>query len=64
MEILRGIDLDIDSNEFVSIIGGSGSGKTTLLRIIAGLVSADGGSVELDGVAVTRPGRERAGGLP
>ena len=59
-EILRGIDLDVNSNEFVSIIGGSGSGKTTLLRIIAGLVSADGGSVELDGVAVTRPGRERA----
>lgn len=59
-EILRGIDLDVESNEFVSIIGGSGSGKTTLLRIIAGLISADGGVVELDGVPVTRPSRERA----
>lgn len=59
-EILRGIDLDVQANDFVSIIGGSGSGKTTLLRIIAGLISADDGAVELDGVAVTRPSRERA----
>jgi NitT/TauT family transport system ATP-binding protein len=59
-EILRGVELEIHTNEFVSIIGGSGSGKTTLLRIIAGLVPADGGTVELNGVTVTRPGRERA----
>lgn len=59
-EILRGVDLDIRASEFVSIIGGSGSGKTTMLRIIAGLVRADQGTIALDGVPVTRPGRERA----
>ena len=60
MEILRGVDLDVHRNEFVSIIGGSGSGKTTLLRIIAGLVPADSGTIALDGKRITRPGRERA----
>jgi NitT/TauT family transport system ATP-binding protein len=60
VDILRGVDLDINANEFVSIIGGSGSGKTTLLRIIAGLVPADQGTIALDGAPVMRPGRERA----
>jgi ABC-type nitrate/sulfonate/bicarbonate transport system ATPase subunit len=59
-DILRGVDLDIHANEFVSIIGGSGSGKTTLLRIIAGLVPADQGTIAIDGAPVMRPGRERA----
>lgn len=59
-DILRDVNLDIQRNEFVSIIGGSGSGKTTLLRIIAGLVPADDGCIAIDGKTVTRPGRERA----
>jgi len=60
VEILRNVDLDVQPNEFVSIIGGSGSGKTTLLRILAGLIPADEGVVSLDGTTIKGPGRERA----
>jgi NitT/TauT family transport system ATP-binding protein len=59
-EILSGIDLAVEANEFVSLIGGSGSGKTTLLRIIAGLIPADGGVIKIDGMPVVGAGRERA----
>ncbi|MGA7623545.1 MAG: ATP-binding cassette domain-containing protein, partial [Candidatus Acidiferrales bacterium] len=36
LPVLRGIDLDVASGEFLTILGESGSGKTTLLRLIAG----------------------------
>jgi ABC-type nitrate/sulfonate/bicarbonate transport system ATPase subunit len=58
--ILRDVQLDVQPNEFVSIIGGSGSGKTTLLRILAGLIRPDEGHVALDGTRIDGPGRERA----
>ncbi len=47
--VLSGIDLTVESGEFVSLIGPSGCGKSTLLNIIAGLDRPDSGSVELDG---------------
>lgn len=47
--ILKGISLDIQENEFVTLLGPSGCGKTTLLRIIAGFLSADQGRVIMDG---------------
>jgi nitrate ABC transporter ATP-binding subunit len=59
-EVLRGIDLTIESGEFVSLIGHSGCGKSTLLNVIAGLLSADGGRVALDGQPVDGPGPDRA----
>ncbi len=50
--VLRGIDLDIHSNEFVTLLGPSGCGKTTTLRIIGGFEEADEGDVVFDGVKI------------
>jgi len=47
--VLRGIDLEIRSGEFVAVVGHSGCGKTTLLRLLAGLDKASEGSITLDG---------------
>jgi putative ABC transport system ATP-binding protein len=44
-EVLRGLDLEISEQEFISIVGPSGSGKTTLLYVLSGLESYDEGSV-------------------
>ncbi len=51
---LRGVNLEIHRNEMVGIIGPSGSGKSTLLGIIGGLDSPTAGSVEIDGVEISR----------
>ena len=57
-QAMRGIDLEVGSREFVSLVGLSGCGKSTLLRIIAGLTPATGGTVEVHGTAVTKPRRD------
>src|SRR5215469_8666162 len=46
---LNGMDLDVDQNEFISIMGPSGSGKTTLLNILAGLDRPTSGELWLQG---------------
>jgi NitT/TauT family transport system ATP-binding protein len=57
---LTGINLDIRDGEFVSLLGPSGCGKSTLLRIMAGLLNASHGVIEIDGRPVSGPGPERA----
>jgi NitT/TauT family transport system ATP-binding protein len=59
-EALRGIDLDFPRGKLTSLLGPSGCGKTTLLKIIAGLISADAGTIAIDGKVVSAPGPERA----
>ena len=49
VKVIRGVDLDIDSREFVVFVGPSGSGKSTLLRMIAGLESITAGELTIDG---------------
>jgi multiple sugar transport system ATP-binding protein len=51
---LAGVTLDIASGEFVALVGPSGCGKTTLMRVIAGIETADAGSVSIGGRDVTR----------
>jgi len=55
LEVLRGIDLDVDSKEVVSIIGPSGSGKSTLLRCICRLESIDAGEIYINNVPINKP---------
>ena len=49
LEILHGIDLDVNEGEFVSIVGASGSGKSTLMNLIGALDRPTEGSYWLDG---------------
>ncbi len=57
VEALRGIDLQVDEGEFLTLVGRSGCGKSTLLRIIAGLVPPTGGKVTVGGRLVEKPRR-------
>jgi polar amino acid transport system ATP-binding protein len=56
VEVLRGIDLDVDLHQVVCLIGASGSGKSTLLRCINALEVIDGGEIRLDGDRVSGRG--------
>jgi ABC-type Fe3+/spermidine/putrescine transport system ATPase subunit len=62
--VLDNINFDVSEGEIVVLLGASGSGKTTILRIIAGLETANIGSVILHGKDVTElPARERGVGV-
>jgi len=58
-EVLDNINLSVEKNEFVAIIGFSGSGKSTLMSLLAGLVKPDAGEVLLDGQPCGEPGPDR-----
>ena len=53
VEILRGVDLELPSGQFIAIMGASGSGKSTLLGLLAGLDTPTAGKVIIDGVDIT-----------
>lgn len=54
LQVLKGIDLEINKGEIVSIVGPSGAGKTTLLQIMGTLDEPDAGVVQIDGTLVSR----------
>ena len=56
LEVLKGITLSVEQGELVALMGPSGCGKSTLLNIIGGLLSGDGGEIELNGRKYGRKG--------
>lgn len=51
---LDGVSLTVNDGEFVTVIGGNGSGKSTIQNIISGVIFPDSGTVEINGVDVTK----------
>ena len=60
LHVLKGIDLDIEKGEFVSIMGASGSGKSTLLNILGILDNYDSGEYLLNGTLIKNLSETRA----
>jgi putative ABC transport system ATP-binding protein len=54
VEVLHGINLDIQKGDFIALMGPSGSGKTTLLNLIGGLDTPSGGEIEVEGQRIDR----------
>src|SRR5437763_10297465 len=53
VQILKGIDFEVERGQFVAIMGASGSGKSTLLGLLAGLDAPTSGQILLDGADIT-----------
>jgi putative ABC transport system ATP-binding protein len=56
VDVLQGLDLDIEQDDFVALMGPSGSGKTTLLNLIGGLDSPTSGEITVAGQSIARMG--------
>src|ERR1700720_1550138 len=59
IDVLRGLNLDVDKGEFVAFMGPSGSGKTTLLNLLGGLDVPSHGSITVDGDEITHMSRNK-----
>ncbi|HUF66017.1 MAG TPA: ABC transporter ATP-binding protein [Gemmatimonadaceae bacterium] len=59
-EVLRGLDLEVQSGRVTAIVGPNGTGKTTLIKCLLGLTRADGGQITVDGVPLTNDPAYRA----
>ena len=63
LHVLKGIDMDVEAGEFLSIMGASGSGKSTLLNVIGILDNYDTGEYVLDGTLIKNLSETRAAEL-
>ena len=57
VEVLKGIDLEIDEGEIVVVVGKSGGGKTTFLRCVNALEHCDDGTIEINGKVLCKDGK-------
>jgi putative ABC transport system ATP-binding protein len=56
IDVLKGVNLDIQQGDFLALMGPSGSGKTTLLNLMGGLDNATGGTIEIGGQRIDQLG--------
>ena len=65
IEVLKGVDLDVEAGSVVGLVGDNGAGKSTLMKTITGLYRADEGRVSFDGADITNlpPGARRTRGI-
>ncbi len=65
VDVIKGVDIDIDDGEFVVFVGPSGCGKSTLLRMIAGLEEITAATLMIDGVRMNDdPAARRSAASP
>ncbi|MDF2509572.1 MAG: export transporter ATP-binding protein [Microbacterium sp.] len=57
VHVLTGVDLDVARGSIVALLGSNGAGKTTAVRILSTLLTADGGTAQVDGLDVATEGR-------
>ncbi|MEY3618853.1 MAG: hypothetical protein RL726_1551 [Actinomycetota bacterium] len=62
VEVLHGVDLDVEQGEMVVILGANGAGKTTTMRAVSGMIPRSG-SVTFDGVDITKANAEKLVGM-
>lgn len=60
-KVLKGLNFHMKQGDFITVIGGNGAGKSTMLNMVAGVHVPDSGSIQLDGIDITKlPEHERA----
>jgi branched-chain amino acid transport system ATP-binding protein len=57
VQVLFGVEMEVEEGEIVALLGTNGAGKSTLLKAISGLVKPSAGSIMFDGRDITRPMR-------
>lgn len=62
LEVLHGLDLQVDEGQILAVVGANGAGKTTLLRAVSGLLTPSAGTVRLDGSDITAASAEQIAG--